>query len=172
MANTIDSLTPENATLAWDILAECVEAFVAGWAAQPLGPRLADYLPAAGAALRRLALVELIKIDLEQRWRDRQEGPKIEDYVREFGELAEGDGVPGDLVYEEYHVRKQAGEDVDVQEYYQRFPQQAGELARWFGCEAPHLSTTMVGGGATAELDAGDQVDDFDLLSRLGKGAF
>jgi eukaryotic-like serine/threonine-protein kinase len=165
-------LNSSDPTLAWDVLSEKVEAFVNAWEAGGDPPRLADFLPARPAVLRQLTLVELIKVDLEYRWQRPGESKKIEGYVADFPELVENDQIPCDLVYEEYHVRKQAGDPVDSQEYFERFPGQATELGRLLGMEAPNVTTSISGQTRLEEIDAGQQIDDFDLLTRLGRGAF
>jgi len=171
-SNLDDTLHPDNATRAWDVLSERVERFIDAWEETGEPPPLADYLPASPAALRRMALVELIKVDLEYRWRDRRLPRRIEEYLADFPELAVADRLPCDLIYEEYHVRRQSGDDVDVQQYFDRFPGQSDELGRLLGLEAPHLTTTMVATERPTEVEPGGQIDDFDLLLRLGKGAF
>ena len=57
--------------------------------------------------MRRLLLVELIKVDLEYRWGQGLE-KRVSEYVVDFPELAEGK-VPVELLYEEYHARQHAG---------------------------------------------------------------
>ena len=153
----------------WDALADRIEAFVAAWeAGEP--PRLADHVPEGPRVLRRLALFEMIKVDLEYRWKG--EGQYfIEDYAREFPELVEA-GVPCDLAYEEYHIRRLNGREVAPEEYFERFPDQADELRRLLGLESPNVTTTMVSRGRSEELETGQSVDDFDLLTRLGRGSF
>jgi len=167
-----DLLNSSDPTLAWDVLSEKVEAFVNAWEAGGEPPSLADYLPARPAVLRQLTLVELIKVDLEYRWQKPGESKKLEGYIADFPELVESGQIPCDLVYEEYHVRKQAGDPVDSQEYFERFPGQATELGRLLGMEAPHVTTSISGQTRLEEIDAGQQIDDFDLLTRLGRGAF
>ena len=116
--------TAENATTAWDDLAERANAFIAAWETTSAAPELNDYLPESPPALRRLVLVELIKIDLENRWQKGDAPKVIEDYLVQFPELNDG-GLPSDLIYEEYHVRKQAGDPVQSEQYCQRFPHRA-----------------------------------------------
>ena len=106
--------------------------------------------------LRRMALVELIKVDLEYRWQEHNLPRSLAEYLEEFPELAAG-GVPCDLVYEEYHVRKQAGDAVDPQQYLEMFPQQAEELGRLLGMEAPHLTTSLFQAEKLPEINAGGQ---------------
>ncbi|HTI51842.1 MAG TPA: serine/threonine-protein kinase [Planctomycetaceae bacterium] len=157
----------------WSILAGQVERFLNVWETGNSPPDLAAFLPTAAPAVRRMTLIELIKVDLEYRWQSRRPRP-LTDYVREFPELA--DDLPPDLVYEEFHIRKQAGEAVDVEEYLARFPQQARELERLFGWQgAADVSTALFSGRSSTaglNLKAGERIDDFDLLARLGQGAF
>jgi hypothetical protein len=90
---------------------------------------LAAFLPGDPPDLRKLVLVELVKVDLEYRWQGDADRKRIEDYAREFPELAAG-GVPCDLIFEEYHIRRRADSSVTPEEYLERFPEQAEELLR------------------------------------------
>lgn len=166
-----NELRLDDADKAWDELATRLESFVEAWDAGSGPPPLMDFVPEGPQALRRLALVELIKVDLEYRWLHAGPHREIESYVDAFPEL-DRDGVPCDLLYEEYHVRKQSGEKVEPNDYYERFPQQAGELARLLGLENPEASTSLFRGEKPVAVDAGEQFDDFDILTLLGKGAF
>ncbi|HVU85970.1 MAG TPA: serine/threonine-protein kinase [Pirellulales bacterium] len=159
-------------TLAWNVLSDRVEALVAAWESSAEPPQIADYLPAEPANLRYLALVELIKVDMEYRCQRPEHARRIEQYLDEFPELTERGAIPCDLIYEEYHLRKQSGQKVAAEEYFERFPRQATELGRLLGLESPHLSTSVVGAGRFEEIEVGDSIDDFDLLTRLGRGAF
>jgi eukaryotic-like serine/threonine-protein kinase len=165
-------LDSQNPTLAWNVLSERVEAFVAAWEAAGDPPELATFLPTSPAALRHMALVELIKVDLEYRCRRPEHSRRIEQYLDEFPDLASKGDVPCDLIYEEYHLRKQSGQKIEAAEYFDRFPRQAAELGRLLGLESPHLTTSVVGAARFEEVEVGDRIDDFDLLTRLGRGAF
>ncbi|MBI2825047.1 MAG: serine/threonine protein kinase [Planctomycetia bacterium] len=165
-------LDPNDPTLGWDLLLERVEALVTAWEAATDPPNLKDFLPDNPPALRRQALVELIKVDLEYRCRQPDHARRIEQYLDEFPELTEGGKLPCDLIYEEYHVRKQSGQPVDAREYFDRFPRQASELRRLLGLESAQTSTSVRGMGSVEEIDVGGSLDDFDLLTRLGRGAF
>jgi serine/threonine protein kinase len=119
-----------------------------------------------------MALVELIKVDLEYRWQ-RQRAPKlVEEYTAEFPELISAGLVPADLIYEEYHIRKQAGDQPQQSEYGRRFPDQIEQLSKLLDLEQPHLTTTVSLGEKAPQVEVGEKLDDFDLLARLGKGAF
>jgi len=165
-------ITLDEAGRTWNELTGRVEAFVAAWEAGGEEPRLAELLPEGPPALRQLVLVELIKVDLDYRW-SRPQGPRrVEAYLEDFPELAAA-GVPADLLYEEFHIRKRSGEAVSPQDLMARFPGQAAELARLFHLEAPEQSLGLCSRSAElAKLQAGQQLDDFDLLSLLGQGAF
>jgi serine/threonine protein kinase len=162
-------VTFDNAMATWDVLAQYMEAFLTAWQGG-LAPAMANYLPAAPPVLRKLTLVELIKLDLEHRYACRQER-LLEDYVREFPELSESAGPPCDLIYEEYHVRKSHGHAVAPEDYFNRFPGRKSELSGLLGVKE-HPPTAQLASPRSIQLKEGDQIDDFDLLARLGTGAF
>ncbi len=156
----------------WDRLAQCIETLATAWEETGVPPRLADFLPREPAALRRMAIIELIKVDMEYRWSTDQTLQRIEDYLAEFPELTDEGGAPVDLLYEEFHIRRRCGSDVDVREYFERFPQRRDDLRRLVGIDDPLGTTTRICALARDHLEAGDSIDDFDLLTRLGQGAF
>ena len=123
-------------------------------------------------SLRRLGLVELIKVDLEYRWQKRSAPKLVEEYASEFPELVSAGMLPADLIYEEYHIRKQSGDQPAQDEYRRRFPAQIDQLSKLLDLEQPHLTTTVSLGEKAPQVEVGEKLDDFDLLARLGKGAF
>jgi serine/threonine protein kinase len=157
-------------TWAWDALASRLDACSAAWATG-CPPPLAQFLPPEPPSLRRLILTEVIKLDQEQRVSHGLALRRAEDYAIEFPELAEG-GIPCDLLYEEFHLRRRSGEPVDLREYQDRFPERAGELGRLLGVVSTYATTTLRAPQPMVQLTPGDQVDDFDLLTLLGEGAF
>ena len=98
----------DTADAIWEQLAQWLETFAAAWQQGEGAPTIADYAPTEPAEIRRLALTELIKLDLEYRTENGLTLRRIEQYCEEFPELAEG-GVPTDLLYEEFHVRRGQG---------------------------------------------------------------
>src|SRR5579872_1069230 len=99
----------ENVAGTWTMLSANLEAFIEAWEEAVEPPPLHAFLPPAETPTRRLVLIELIKLDLEYRWK--QNTPKcLEEYFRDFPDL--GDDPPPDLIYEEYHIRSAAGEAV------------------------------------------------------------
>src|SRR5262245_13054660 len=75
---------------------------------------------------RRELLQELVKIDLEYRWRRKASGSKpwsLEDYVRQHPELGPIDQLSAGIIGVEYWVRQHWGDRPTHQEYLTRFPQ-------------------------------------------------
>jgi serine/threonine protein kinase len=77
-----------------------------------------------GHTLRRAALVEMVKVDLERQW---QLGRQIalETYLQLHPELGSADDLPVDLIAAEYAVRHRAGSPPGWTELARRFPRQA-----------------------------------------------
>jgi eukaryotic-like serine/threonine-protein kinase len=154
----------------WTVVADRLEAFKQAWDSSGSPPEPAAFVPDGPPEVRRMVLVELLKFDLEYRVQRGLDRP-VEDYLKVFPELA-ADGPPSDLLYEDFHVRRQAGRRPDPADYYRRFPQQATDLARLLAETVPGRSVAVFGSRAPSGLAAGDRLDDFDLLALLGEGQF
>ncbi|HTQ40452.1 MAG TPA: serine/threonine-protein kinase [Pirellulales bacterium] len=168
------SLPPaEPATVALNALVERADALLAAWQGDDLPPDLSQFLPAEPPALRSLTLIELIKIDLEYRWQHHELPKQVEEYVEEFPELASAGEIPCELICEEYRVRRLTADPPRSDEYYTRFPRQANRLKRMLAIDPNRTaSTTLLTGARDPDFEVGQQIDDFDLLVRLGKGSF
>ncbi|TWT34343.1 serine/threonine-protein kinase [Blastopirellula retiformator] len=162
----------DDASASWDVLASFMERFLEQWESEALPPRVIDFLPDEPGVFRRMVLIELIKIDMEYRRQRNCDFLRLEDYHERFPELARPDGMPTDLIFEEYHVRKTSGEEVDLQEYGQRFPSQADAIVRLFKLDANTVTTSLSDGLAHSKFSTGERVGDFYLMSSLGAGAF
>jgi hypothetical protein len=114
----------------WDRLQEMLERFEKAWT--NVGSEdaidLKAYLPPVDDTLRPVALQELIKAELEIRWR-RGQTVHIESYLSEFPEL-QVVGTLAPLIYEEYRVRHMHGDKPPVTAYEERFPDDFEELKR------------------------------------------
>src|SRR3954454_19918978 len=119
----------DDATQQWSELTGHMESLLSAWETGDIPPTLQDFLPKGNLALEVVALVELIKIDLEQR-RSRGLWHPLEWYAEKFPAILHAGEPPCDLIYEEYQVRKSAGEEVDAQEYFHRFPNSRVSLGR------------------------------------------
>ncbi|WP_280245284.1 serine/threonine-protein kinase [Nocardia abscessus] len=153
-------------------VAEVVERFADAWRTAETPPDLAAYLPDS-PAIRRVSLIELIKVDLANRWGRGAAPKRLAQYVEELPELRTWP-LPPDLIYEEFHVRKHAGGSVEVTEYTAAYPEQADQLSELLAIGDYH-STLMTVAAEPADLDAlaaGQKIDDFDLMTGLGRGAF
>jgi serine/threonine protein kinase len=168
MATDLAPSPADTASRVWDTVAGHLERFAEAWEAGEL-PDLGNFAPDGPPAVRRLALVELVKLDLEQRL-NRGFGRALEEYLRAFPELTAA-GPPCDLLYEDYHLRLRSGERVDPSDYYRRFPTAANDLARLLG-DVRTRSTSVFPSGGLVMVRPGDRLDDFDLLALLGEGTF
>jgi hypothetical protein len=163
-------LNAENATQAWDDLAARLDRFLASWesGAEPL---LTEFLPEEPHVHRRMVLVELVKIDLEQRT-SRGQPKQLEVYAAEFPELLENGEPPCELIYEEYHIRRGAGMTAAAA-LFRTISRSADALKRLMGTEGFSQTTQLVAAVPRMKgLAPGQSIDDFDLLVELGKGAF
>ncbi|MFY9253526.1 MAG: protein kinase, partial [Fuerstiella sp.] len=165
------SFNSETTDADWEILAQHLEEFLAQWDALGYGPHIADHLPQSDARQRRFVLIELIKADLEYRHGSGGPALVLEDYLAEYPELGVPDGMPVELIHEEYHIRSNSsGETIDVQQCIARFPDKAEEIARVFQLE--QTDTSRTGASLAETYKPGDHIDDFYLMSALGTGAF
>lgn len=163
-------LNANSITLLWQEIVSQLESFLRAWD-NGEQPDLSKYLPMENSAKRRVFLEELIKADLEKRC-EIGKPKRLEDYVAEFPDALSLDELPCELIIEEFFCRKRLGEQVSPVSYYARFPNRAGQLKRWMETdEVPAVRIKTVPLEIMA-FQEGDQVDDFDLLRRLGRGAF
>jgi serine/threonine-protein kinase len=98
------------------------------------------------AADRRKFLEELVKIDLEYRWRRKPGGGKpwsLEDYVARYPELGRLDSLALDLIAAEYRVRQRWGDRPAQAEYAARFKGHGTQL---------HVALAQIGAQLAAEF--------------------
>jgi serine/threonine protein kinase len=139
--------------------------------------------PAADSARQHL-LVEMVKIDLEYRWRstapsgddDLPARPLMEDYLHRFPALGPLERLSPELIGEEYRVRRLWGDRPDPESYFARFPSHAelpallsridAELAE--RAVVSTLWTTAPPGTRTALSRIAP--DGYEILDELGRG--
>jgi formylglycine-generating enzyme required for sulfatase activity len=108
-------------TQAWNDLQERMDALVKAWQNGETVD-LQKYLPARNDPDRRTNLIELIKTDLECRWRHGQ-AVVLGYYLEKFrDELPSADDLPVSLVHWEYTVRHKYGDQPPLEQYQTRFP--------------------------------------------------
>jgi hypothetical protein len=116
----------------WEKLRDLASRFERAWKASELGGEPADlgkFLSPIGDPLRQLELEELIKIDLEVRWR-RGQALGLDYYLGMYPELGDATTVSPNLIYEEYCIRHTHGDRPPLTEYEVRFPRQIADLKK------------------------------------------
>lgn len=89
------------------------------------------------------ALVEMVKLDLSREWLEGRP-VKLESYLESFPELGTVETVPAELILAEYEVRCRSGESVELAQFEQRFPHQAGALRRLIDRQTRESATGSV----------------------------
>jgi serine/threonine protein kinase/tetratricopeptide (TPR) repeat protein len=178
-----------------DDLDSFVEAYEAAQA-QDEKADLRAFLPDPAHPLYGEVLQELVRIDLEYGWA-RGRARSLHDYQSDFPRLFQNPADLGAIAFEEYRLRRQAGEDPVPEEYRQRF---GVDVSDWppprhpSGHAAPPPATVL-GSGAFARFfrdvhrtdpqaarqlaqalsampDSGTTFLGFHLIAELGRGSF
>lgn len=155
----------------WELLSQQLDAFCTAWKTDGFGPPIQEFVASDDAKTRRFILVELIKVDLENRYALDAAILSLEDYQEEHPELIQPDGMPAELIYEEFHLKQAAGQQPEINDCLCRFPDKAGELLQLLQVEDPD-ETQLTGSSFAETYEIGDHIDDFYLMSALGAGAF
>lgn len=155
----------------WMLVDEYVAAFERARAADA-SARLADYLPDADDPLYLSVLSELVRVDLEDAW-EKGEPRRLEAYRGEFPQLFGDPERLAEVAFEEYRLRRLAGEAASPSEYRSRY-----------GVDWPTVSAKQAAVGSSNRADreadlaqgefpaTGSRFLDFQLLRVLGEGAF
>jgi serine/threonine protein kinase/tetratricopeptide (TPR) repeat protein len=103
----------------WPSVDDVVEAYESDRAG---GGRvdIAEFLPGAGHPEYLAILCELIRVDLEYSWQDRRPN-RLDHYRERFPELFGDSRWVQEIAFEEFRLRRQAGEDPSPLEYRRRF---------------------------------------------------
>src|SRR5437763_16105890 len=95
-------------TRRWDHLEDLASRLEEAWkAGAPVA--LAANLPPPDDPLRKVALVELIKVDMECRWRHGK-AVGLDHYLDKFDELRPKRTLAAELIYEEYRLPHRFGD--------------------------------------------------------------
>lgn len=111
-----------------DDLETIYERFEAAWARGET-PDIPQFLPSADDKRRRDALRELIRLDLEFRWRKASNDTtaaiikprSLRDYCEQFPELTTEELIDSGLMLEEYRVRQRWGDAPSAEEFAREF---------------------------------------------------
>jgi len=172
MTNSSDSKTDpsfDDDTLVWEQLSAVLEAFADAWEAEP-EPDIAGFIPRDSPALRRISLIELVKVDME--FRSLRKLPwDLGTYLEKWPILLDDGDPPLDLICEDIQIRQQVGQQVSMDDYAKRYPGCETALNRMLG--TAFGSTTSVRNiKKISEFEPGEEIDDFQVVAELGKGAF
>jgi serine/threonine protein kinase len=129
-----------------------LERFEQSWRDTPPAD-LDAHLPPPGDPGRPLALVALVQIDQEFRWKQGS-GLLVEEYLQRYPELAGDRETVLSLITWEFEMRKRREPGLGISDYLARFPGFAGDLA-------PRLRSIVPGPLAPAG---------YEVLGELGKG--
>jgi serine/threonine protein kinase len=128
--------------------------------------------------LRRAALLEMVKIDLERKWH-LGHSIALESYLTLYPELGSVDVLPPDVIAVEFEVRRQAGAAADWSDFSRRFPRQAPHLRQHLHESVREERLTPFVQDPAATLSSGDKYTAeslpvafgrYRLLKKLGQG--
>src|SRR5437016_3061739 len=91
-------------------------------------PAIPEGLPEEWGRVSLLTLASLIQHDQQRRWA-RGERVLVEDYLQRYPHLRDNAEAVAALLFEEYRLRQEAGEQPNLDEFAARFPEMA-ELLR------------------------------------------
>jgi serine/threonine protein kinase/Tfp pilus assembly protein PilF len=176
-----------------------LDRFVAAYEAARAGDAPVDlraFLPGLDHPLYGEVLRELVRVDLEYGWA-RGRPRSLEDYQRDFPQMFQDAEDLQAVTFEEYRLRRQAGEDPDPEAYRQRFGVDVGDwpAPRHPSARQPAPPASVPGRGALswffqdvrrsdpqaarqlaralADMPAaGTEFLGFHLLAELGRGTF
>jgi hypothetical protein len=171
----------------WQRLQEIAERFEAAWqkaASVKDAPELRLFLPEPDDRQRLPVLYELIKADLEMRWR-RKLPVSLDYYQKAFPELGADKDLPSHLIYEEYRARHSFGDRPAVESYRARFPDQFPDLERRIqgqtaqthatAASPPPTPVALTPGGGFISPGVGDVLPitgGYRPIRRIGSGSF
>jgi hypothetical protein len=170
----------------WERLQDCIDGFEAAWQRSIVQGNFVEiraFLPAPDDALRRVVLEELIKAELEIRWRQ-GETVDLGYYAYQFPELGGSEKLSVHLIYEEYRVRQRYGDQPPLAGYHARFPNQFALLQQLLQAEPVHTVApeavlprpTLPATAKSATTDRGQEIFEvgsgYKLLIRLNRGSF
>jgi len=159
-------------TQAWNIVADCVEAYLSNEQSEEGLVSFDSYLPPNHGPSRNLAIIELAKIEMEQ-YALLGIRPTVDEYMTRYPELIEcTGGVPLDLILEEMRLRM-SSESYVASDYQTRYPQHASAIKRYSGYSwLATISTSRSMKEVHGLFRVGDCYEDFQILNLLGMGGF
>ncbi len=133
---------------------------------------LADFLPSSQHPQYLEILCEIVRIDLEFHWRGGRPR-RLADYSEKFPELFASRQTLEAVCFEEYRLRRLAGEAVSPREYQQRYGLDTGIWAAPDTCSSRGAAADRARRNSSRGMPrAGDTLLGFELIRELGRGSF
>jgi serine/threonine protein kinase/Flp pilus assembly protein TadD len=153
----------------WTAVARLIDSFEAV-RREESGVNLADFFPESTHPLRREVAAELIRVDLEYSWAH-GERKSLDEYRAVAHEVFDDPSLLAGAAFEEFRLRRLAGERVQASEYAERFGIAVDD---W-----PEVEPSMDGrhgdcpaGVPIGHPQPGETFAGFHLVAVLGRGAF
>jgi predicted Ser/Thr protein kinase len=154
----------------WRIVADCVDAYEAQSSVEY--PDLRAFLETVEPEHRRVALVELVNVEMERRWKNEQ-GRPVEDYLKDFPELADDSKTVLELYQAEYKLRKRFGEAPSEADFKARFPAFRAPGSDEDATDPRNIATRpMTDSQTTRDVKIVAVIGRYRILGELGKGTF
>ncbi len=118
-----------------------------------------------------LCLGGLIKADLRRRF-ERGESPEVASYLEEFPRLAVADSRVISLIYEEYCLREERGDRLDVESFCNRYPDWRDSLASQLRYHRLLSQAAGLQPPKPRFPEAGEGFEEFVLRTQIGKGGY
>jgi eukaryotic-like serine/threonine-protein kinase len=161
-------------------LDDFIRAYEAAWdRGEPVDLR--TFLPERGHSLYSSVLRELVRVDLEYTW-DRGRPRPLEDYQASFPELFRDRESLHAITFEEYRLRREAGEKPTPAEYEHRFGVDVTTWPNLYSASMTEVFDTMqrthpivarrMARALSAMPQVGAEFLGFTVLAELGRGAF
>lgn len=132
---------------------------------------LAQFLPPADHPLYPAVLRELVRVDLEYGW-ECGRARSIREYQQRFPRVFREPADLGDVAFEEYRLRCQAGQHATPEEYAAAFGIDVTHWPRMRPASGPSRNGILPQPAIQGWPEQGTYFQDFEILREIGRGAF
>ncbi len=164
----------------WHSIADCVDAYEA--ACGSTFPDPTDYVARLDPSLRDRALLDLLKVQIELRWKAGR-GMLVEEYQQRYAALLKEADALTELVLWEYRIRRRTGEPISTDDLRRRFPD-LKELAHltddmmddvttiYNDASSERAGNVRAPEAARARLAPSTRIGKYEVVRFLGEGSF
>ena len=152
------------------VIADCVDAYEAQTSLDY--PDLRSFLETVEPEHRRPAMIELINVEMERRWKNHQ-GRPVEDYLKEFPDIADDSETVLALYQAEFALRKRFGPPPSDGEFSKRFPSFRAADSGDVATDPRDIATRpLTQSQTTRDVKIVALIGRYRILGELGKGTF